>query len=108
MRHPLAHARLRSNPWQPRGPISEFILNRTIARVGFVCDRRIYAGAYNRNAQSIEFFEFTRTMQAYKDIISDGNTLVLSTDSDLFKFLKGIDPELVNGKIDNRLIGEHP
>jgi membrane protease subunit HflC len=29
-------------------------------------------------------------MQAYKDIISTGTTLVLSTDSDLFKFLEGM------------------
>lgn len=50
----------------------------------------IYARAYNQNAQSVEFYEFTRTMQAYKTIISTGTTLVLSTDSDLFKFLKGM------------------
>ena len=50
----------------------------------------IYALAYNQNAQSVEFFEFTRAMQAYKTIISNGTTLVLSTDSDLFKFLKGM------------------
>ncbi len=50
----------------------------------------IYARAYNQSPQSVEFFEFTRTMQAYKDIIGDNTTLVLSTDSDLFKFLKGM------------------
>lgn len=50
----------------------------------------IYAQAYNQNAQSVEFFEFTRAMQAYKTIIATGTTLVLSTDSDLFKFLKGM------------------
>jgi membrane protease subunit HflC len=32
-------------------------------------------------------------MQSYKDIIADNSTLVLSTDSDLFKFLKGMDPD---------------
>jgi membrane protease subunit HflC len=31
-------------------------------------------------------------MQAYKSIIEENTTLVLSTDSDLFKFLKGMDP----------------
>jgi len=50
----------------------------------------IYAEAYNQNAQSVEFFEFTRAMQAYTAIIASGTTLVLSTDSDLFKFLKGM------------------
>jgi membrane protease subunit HflC len=32
-------------------------------------------------------------MQAYKALIADNTTLVLSTDSDLFKFLKGIGPK---------------
>jgi modulator of FtsH protease HflC len=50
----------------------------------------IYARAYNKNPQSVEFYEFTRTMQAYKTIIAKDTTLVLSTESDLFKFLKGM------------------
>jgi membrane protease subunit HflC len=53
----------------------------------------IYAKAYNQSRQAIEFYEFTRTMQAYKEVISKNTTLVLSTDSDLFKFLKGMDPD---------------
>ena len=53
----------------------------------------IYAGAYNESPQSVEFFEFTRTMQAYKDLIAQNTTLVMSTDSDLFKFLKGMAPD---------------
>ncbi len=52
----------------------------------------IYARAYNQSPESVEFYEFTRTMQSYKDIIGDNTTLVLSTDSDLFKFLKGMSP----------------
>ena len=43
-----------------------------------------------RVPKSVTFYEFTRTMQAYKSIIGENTTLVLSTDSDLFKFLKGI------------------
>ncbi|MEJ2402989.1 MAG: protease modulator HflC [Candidatus Thiodiazotropha sp.] len=50
----------------------------------------IYANAYNKNAQSVEFYEFTRTMQAYTSIIGKSTTLVLSTDTDLFKFLRGM------------------
>ena len=53
----------------------------------------IYAQAYNKNQQSIDLYEFTRTMQAYPSIISNNSTLVISTDSDLFKFLNGIDPQ---------------
>jgi membrane protease subunit HflC len=52
----------------------------------------IYAAAYNRSPRAVEFFEFTRTMQSYKSILSNETTLVLSTNSDLFKFLKGMSP----------------
>jgi membrane protease subunit HflC len=51
----------------------------------------IYARAYNQSPQSVAFYEFTRTMQSYKSIIAENTTLVLSTDSDLFKFLKGME-----------------
>ncbi|MEL7256983.1 MAG: hypothetical protein AAFN80_03965, partial [Pseudomonadota bacterium] len=53
----------------------------------------IYAGAYNVDAVSVEFYDFTRTMQAYGDMISDDTTLVLTTDSDLFQFLRGMQGE---------------
>ncbi len=53
----------------------------------------IYSSAYNQNAQSVAFYEFTRTMQAYKSIIATNTTLVLSTDSELFKFLKTMSPD---------------
>ncbi|WP_299893141.1 protease modulator HflC [uncultured Ruegeria sp.] len=51
----------------------------------------IYAKAYNIDAQAAEFYAFTRTMQAYKDMISGGTTLVLTTDSELFRFLRGME-----------------
>ncbi len=53
----------------------------------------IYASAYNQSPSAVEFYEFTRTMQAYQSIISTNTTLVLSTDSDMFKFLKGMTVE---------------
>ena len=52
----------------------------------------IYASAYNQSPQSVEFYEFTRTMAAYSSLVDKQTTLVLSTDSDLFKFLKGMTP----------------
>lgn len=52
----------------------------------------IYAQAYNQSPEAIKFYEFTRTMSAYRAIITPDTTLVLSTDSELFKFLKGINP----------------
>jgi len=50
----------------------------------------IYASAYNQSPKAVEFYEFTRTMASYPDIIGENTTIVLSTDSDLFKFLKGM------------------
>jgi len=51
----------------------------------------IYALAYNQSPQAVNLYEFTRTMQSYSTIIAKNTTLVLSTDSDLFKFLNGIE-----------------
>jgi modulator of FtsH protease HflC len=53
----------------------------------------IYSKAYNQSPQAVAFYEFTRTMQSYKSIIGENTTLVLSTSSDLFKFLKGMSPD---------------
>ena len=51
----------------------------------------IYSRAYNTDPQAAEFYEFTRTMQAYEDMISGETTLVLTTNSDLFRFLRGME-----------------
>jgi membrane protease subunit HflC len=53
----------------------------------------IYSKAYNQSPEAVEFYEFTRTMQSYKSIIGTNTTLVLSTRSDLFKFLEGVTPD---------------
>jgi membrane protease subunit HflC len=52
----------------------------------------IYAAAYNASPEAVKFYEFTRTMEAYKAVIASNTTLVLSTDSDLFKFLQNMTP----------------
>lgn len=52
----------------------------------------IYARAYNQSGEAVRFFEFTRTMETYKSIIAKNTTLILSTDSDVFKYLKGMSP----------------
>lgn len=69
---------------------------RQVEEIRGVADAKaaeIYAEAYNQSPQAVEFYEFTRTMQAYKSIIVENTTLVLSTSSELFKFLKGMTPE---------------
>jgi membrane protease subunit HflC len=68
---------------------------RQVEEIRGVADAKateIYSRAYNQSPEAVEFYEFTRTMQAYKAIISENTTLVLSTNSDLFKFLKGMAP----------------
>ena len=69
---------------------------REVEEIRGVADAKateIYAEAYNQSPDSVDFYEFTRTMQAYKAIIAENSTLILSTDSDLFKFLKGMEPD---------------
>jgi membrane protease subunit HflC len=46
---------------------------------------RIYAEAYNTNPA---LYEFLKSMEAYRTVIDDNTNLVLSTDSDLLKFLR--------------------
>jgi len=46
---------------------------------------RIYAEAYR---QEPNFFEFTRSMEAYKKTFKDKSTLVMGPDSEFFRYLK--------------------
>jgi membrane protease subunit HflC len=69
---------------------------RQVEEIRGVADAKateIYASAYNQSREAVEFYEFTRTMQSYKSIIGENTTLVLSTDSELFKFLKGMNAD---------------
>jgi modulator of FtsH protease HflC len=80
---------------------------RQVEEIRGVADAKateIYAKAYNQSTEAVAFYEFTRTMQAYKTIIAENTTLVLSTDSDLFKFLKGITPK--GGVVQAQRFGE--
>ena len=51
----------------------------------------IYAAAYDQSPESAEFYEFIRTMEIYGDVLAGDNTLIMSTNSDLFRYLKSID-----------------
>jgi membrane protease subunit HflC len=69
---------------------------RKVEEIRGVADAKateIYASAYNQSPQAVDFYEFTRSMEAYKTMMDENTTLVLSTDSDLFKYLKGMAPE---------------
>jgi membrane protease subunit HflC len=83
-------ARIRGNRMRELNKIQSEAY-RQVEEIRGIADAKaaeIYANAYNQSPEAADFYEFTRTMQAYKSILSDHTTLVLSTDSDLFKFLK--------------------
>ncbi len=48
---------------------------------------RIYAAAYGRDP---EFYRFWKTLEIYKEHVSDNFTMVLGTDNDLFRYLKEV------------------
>ena len=51
----------------------------------------IYAAAYNRSPDTQSFYEFLKTMESYKLIMDEESSLVMSTNTDIYRFLKGSD-----------------
>jgi membrane protease subunit HflC len=49
---------------------------------------RIYAEAYGKDP---EFFAFVRSLEAYRKSIGEGTTLILSPDSEFFRYFGSID-----------------
>jgi membrane protease subunit HflC len=50
----------------------------------------IYAEAYNQTNAARELYNFTRTMESYSKSLDEQTSLILSTNSDFFKFLNDI------------------
>ena len=48
----------------------------------------IYAGAYG---QDPKFYSFMKTLETYKGTIDENSTIILTTDSDYYKYLKGLE-----------------
>jgi len=48
----------------------------------------IYAKAYDSSSESADFYKFTKTLETYRDVLSSDVSLVLTTDSPLFRLLK--------------------
>jgi modulator of FtsH protease HflC len=48
----------------------------------------IYASAYNRNASSRELYSFLRAMEALEKSLDEKTSIILTTDNELFRFLK--------------------
>jgi modulator of FtsH protease HflC len=49
----------------------------------------IYAAAYNKNAQSRDLYTFLRTMETMEKSFDEKTSIIISTDSELYKYLKG-------------------
>ena len=48
----------------------------------------IYAGAYSQNP---DFYSFMKTLETYKDTIDEKSTMILTTDSDYYKYITSLD-----------------
>lgn len=48
----------------------------------------IYAAAYNRSADTRDFYEFLKTMEIYQTTLDSKTALILSTDGQFYKFIK--------------------
>ncbi len=59
----------------------------------------IYGEAYSKHP---EFYAFQKSLESYKDIITDNTSLILDSDSDLFRYLQQVrKPEKRIGAVDN-------
>lgn len=52
----------------------------------------IYAAAYNQSAKAVDFYQFQRTMDMYKSVLRTNSTLIMSTTSETWEYLKSMDP----------------
>ncbi len=52
----------------------------------------IYARAYTAGPRAAEFYGFMKTLETYRDTLGRDSTLILTTDSDLFRLLKSATP----------------
>ena len=50
---------------------------------------RIYAEAFGGTPEREAFYEFVKTLEAYDQILDENTTVILSTESELFRLLKG-------------------
>jgi modulator of FtsH protease HflC len=53
----------------------------------------IFAKAFNQSPDAVQFYEFVKTMETYQEMLGEDTTLILSTDSQIFKYLKEINPD---------------
>ena len=53
---------------------------------------RTYAAAYSASPAAADFYNFTRTLETYSKIADPNTTIVLSTDSEIYRLMKSLPP----------------
>jgi membrane protease subunit HflC len=51
-----------------------------------------YAKAFNQSKEAADFYGFVKTMETYEKAVPDGTMLILSTDSELWRYLRSATP----------------
>jgi membrane protease subunit HflC len=64
---------------------------QTIQGVADAKATEIYTSAYNQSKDAQELYTFVKTLETYKSVIDANTTLVLTTDSDIYGLLNGVD-----------------
>jgi membrane protease subunit HflC len=53
----------------------------------------IYSAAYNSSPAAADFYQFTKTLETYQKTLGKDTTVILTSDSDLFRLFKRLEPE---------------
>ena len=53
---------------------------------------RLYAKAYGLDP---EFYSFVKTLEVYNEALSENSSIILSTDSEIFKYMKGYEGKML-------------
>lgn len=53
----------------------------------------IYAEAYNSSPSAADFYQFIKTLETYQKTLGKDTTAILTSDSDLFRLFKSIEPK---------------
>jgi membrane protease subunit HflC len=64
---------------------------QTIQGVADAKATEIYTSAYNQSKDAQELYTFVKTLETYKSMIDANTTLVLTTDSEIYGLLNGVD-----------------
>ncbi|QDH79288.1 protease modulator HflC [Echinicola soli] len=51
----------------------------------------IYASAYNQNRQAVDLYKFLRTMESFEKSLDENTSIILSTDTEFFRYLNRLD-----------------